>query len=179
MHSAGQGDVPKSPFVGESPPTRGQAAVALRTEIPARELVFLRGAQRRIVFAMLVIGVLGSAGALIWRGWSSGAGFAVGAAVSILNFHWLKSAANLLADAFAKTGDQQVSSSPSTPRKTWVVVRFMLRYALLGLTGYAIFLSSLVSLGAFLAGLFVFVGGLMAEAAYEVLYEFKSSAGKT
>jgi hypothetical protein len=55
----------------------------------------------------------------------------------------------------------------------------MLRYALLGLSGYVIFLSSLVSLGAFLAGLFVLVGGLMVEAGYEVIYEFKSSAGKT
>jgi hypothetical protein len=179
MHSAGQGDVAKSPFVAEGPATRGRAAVALRTEIPPKELLLLGGAQSRIVYAMLVIGVVGSVAGLVWRGWDWGAGFAAGAAVSILNFHWLKSAANLLADAFATRSGQQVPSSSSTPRKTWVVVRFMLRYALLGLSGYVIFLSSLVSLGAFLAGLFVLVGGLMVEAGYEVIYEFKSSAGKT
>lgn len=47
------------------------------------------------------------------------------------------------------------------------MARFIFRYALLGLAGYAIFLSSAISLKAFLLGLFVFVAGLMAEAVYQ------------
>ena len=47
-------------------------------------------------------------------------------------------------------------------------MRFVLRYALIGLVGYAIFKSSFVSLGAFFLGLFLFIAAILAEVAYEI-----------
>jgi len=46
--------------------------------------------------------------------------------------------------------------------------RIMLRYALIGAAGYAIFVSSLISLEAFFAGLFLFVGAVLLEVCYEL-----------
>src|SRR5580692_8168978 len=50
--------------------------------------IFERTASRALRTALLVAAI-GSVVAL-WRGWTYGAGFAVGAAASWLNFRWLK-----------------------------------------------------------------------------------------
>jgi hypothetical protein len=44
------------------------------------------------------------------------------------------------------------------------------------LAGYAIFLDSVISLTAFLAGLFISLAALMVEAAYQVFHGFSSSS---
>jgi len=96
---------------------------------------------------------------LIWKGaWHAG-GFAIGAVLSILNFHWLKSAVDGLA---AHVGGQK----PVRARR--LVAKWLLRYALIVATGYAILKSSVVSLSAFLGGLLVFVAGVLAEMIYEL-----------
>src|ERR1035437_11025719 len=46
----------------------------------------------RIFGVMLVIAGAGTMVALAWRGWTVGAGFALGAAISWVNFRWLKHA---------------------------------------------------------------------------------------
>jgi hypothetical protein len=48
------------------------------------------------------------------------------------------------------------------------VLRFLLRYLLMGLSAYAIFTVSRASLYGLLAGLFLPVAGIACEAAYEV-----------
>jgi len=113
---------------------------------------------RRIYIGMGVIGSAGTVVFLVWKGWRWGLGFAFGAALSALNFHWLKGAVDVLVTKFA-------APTPDTrhPRPAVALARFVLRYALLALAGYAIFATSLVSLNGFLAGLFVFVAAVMVE----------------
>jgi hypothetical protein len=53
------------------------------------------------------------------------------------------------------------------------VARFVLRYALIGVAGYAIFRSSTLSLEAFFAGLFIAIGAILAEAAYQIYRGFR------
>ncbi len=90
--------------------------------------------------------------------WYAG-GFAAGAALSILNFHWLKSAVDGLA---AHIGQNK----PVRTRR--LIVKWLLRYTLIVAASYVILESSVVSLFAFLMGLFVFVAGVLAEMIYEL-----------
>ncbi len=122
--------------------------------ISAEEQQFLDAATARLYRWMAAIGVAGAVAVLIWRGPRWGGGFAAGAALSVLNFHWLKGSVDALAGVSA--------------RRNTVVARFLLRYALLIAAGYAIFASSVLNIWAFLAGLFVFVAGVLAEIAYEL-----------
>lgn len=164
--------------------------------IPAAEAELLAGTERRINRAMWALGALGTMLCWLWRGWEWGAGFAVGAVLSALNFHWMKTAASALADAAtapsASTAAGQVSlpaatgqpadsasdpTAPATaqpPRSRGVWIRFVLRYALIGLVGYAIFKSSFVSLGAFFLGIFLFIAAILAEIAYQIYSAFRS-----
>jgi hypothetical protein len=169
--------------------------------IPAPEAELLAGTERRIARAMLVLGVAGTLVCLVWGGVEWGAGFAVGAALSALNFHWMKTAATALADAatghasqlpsgdFGSTDDEvrtygegaQQGDTPAPQpqrqhsRGVGVAVRFVFRYALIGLVGYAIFISSLISLGAFFLGLFLFIAAILVEIAYQVHGAFRSA----
>ena len=116
-------------------------------------------ALRRMYGWMAACAVLVALVLLIWKGaWHAG-GFAIGAALSILNFHWLKSAVDGLA---AHIGRQK------PVRAGRLVAKWLLRYALIVATGYAILKSSVVSLSAFLGGLLVFVAGVLAEMIYEL-----------
>ena len=116
-------------------------------------------ALRRMYGWMAACAVLVALVLLIWKGaWHAG-GFAIGAVLSILNFHWLKSAVDGLA---AHIGGQK----PVRARR--LVAKWLLRYALIVATGYVILTSSVVSLWAFLGGLFVFVAGVLAEMIYEL-----------
>ncbi len=96
----------------------------------------------------------GSLALLVWKGPRHGGGFALGSALSILNFHWMKGAVDALAGLSA--------------RRAPIVAKFLLRYALIIAAGYVIFRSSVLSLSAFLAGLFVFVAGILVEMVYEL-----------
>lgn len=120
---------------------------------------FVDRALRRMYGWMAACAVLVALVLLIWEGaWHAG-GFAIGAALSILNFHWLKSAVDGLA---AHVGGQK----PVRARR--LVAKWLLRYALIVAAGYAILKSSVVSLSAFLGGLLVFVAGVLAEMIYEL-----------
>jgi len=122
------------------------------------EVSWVEQAFRRIYIGMAVIGAAGTVVFLFWKGWRWGLGFAFGAALSALNFHWLKGAVDVLVSKFAPSPNPY----PPSPAKR-AAARFVLRYALLALAGYAIFASSLVSVNGFLAGLFVFVAAVMVE----------------
>ena len=135
--------------------------------IPAPEAELLAGTERRIHRAMVALGAAGTIVCLLWRGWGWGAGFAIGAVLSALNFRWMATAAHALGDA----ASSQIA--PARPRRG-VVARFVLRYALIGLAGYAIFKSSFISLGAFFLGLFLFIAAILAEICYQVYCAFRS-----
>jgi hypothetical protein len=93
--------------------------------------------------------------ALAWRGWRVGAGFALGSAISWINFRWLKHAVDGLGGKRA-------------PPRLAVLAGF--RYLFLGAAAYAILRYSSISLRATLAGLFVSVTAVIVEIVFEVVY---------
>ena len=109
----------------------------------------------RIFRVMLAIGAAGALAALAWRGWAAGAGFALGAAISWLNFRWLKHAVDGLSGRSAR------------PR---LAVLAGFRYLVLGGTAYVILRYSSISLPAALAGLFVSVAAVIVEILFELAY---------
>ncbi|MGH9546115.1 MAG: ATP synthase subunit I [Terriglobales bacterium] len=120
---------------------------------------FYSGALDRISRFMLVLALALSAAAW-WRyGWRMMLGFACGCAVAYLNFHWLKRVVTALGDRATQSGQTQSSAG--------VVLRFLLRYVLMGLGAYVIFTLSPASLYGLLAGLFLPVAAIACEAAYE------------
>jgi ATP synthase I subunit len=121
---------------------------------------FYSGALDRISRLMLVLAVGLSATAWLRYGWRIAVGFACGSAVAYLNFHWLKRVVIALADRATESGQTQSSQG--------VVLRFLLRYVLIGLGAYVIFTVSRASLYGLFAGLFLPVAAIACEAAYEL-----------
>ena len=109
----------------------------------------------RIFKVMLVLAAGGAMVALVWRGWAAGAGFALGAAVSWLNFRWLKHVVDGL------------GSKRARPR---LALLAGFRYLLLGGGAYVILRYSSISLPAALVGLFVSVAAIIVETVFEVMY---------
>jgi len=96
-----------------------------------------------------------------WRfGRWSALGFLLGCVIAYLNFQWLKSGVSGLADRVTNTGKAQSGKG--------IVARFLLRYALLGAAAYGILTSFPASLRGLFAGLFLPVGAIACEAAYEL-----------
>jgi len=117
---------------------------------------FFEHARTRISKAMLAIAAVGLIGASAWRGWTYGAGFALGAAVSWLNFRWIKQIVDALGD--------------SRPPKKRVAILAGLRYALLGGGSYVILRYSSINLIAAMVGLFVSVAAVIIEICFELVY---------
>ena len=109
----------------------------------------------RIFKVTLAIAGAGTLAALVWRGWRVGAGFALGSALSWINFRWLKHAVDSL------------SGKSARPR---LAVLAGFRYLLLGGAAYAILRYSSISLRATLAGLFVSLTAVIVEIFFEVVY---------
>lgn len=109
---------------------------------------------------MMVLGAIGSGAAWLGFGWRVALGFACGCAIAYLNFHWLERVVAALADRITASGRRQSSKG--------IVLRFLLRYFLMGLGAYVIFTVSPASLYGLFAGLFLPVAGIACEAAYEV-----------
>ena len=122
---------------------------------------FYGSALSRIRRFMLVIAPLATVAALIAFDWKIAAGVFLGCILAWLNFVWLKEAIGLLADKVTQSGRPRSSAS--------TVAKFLLRYALVGIGAYVIFLSSRESLYGFLGGLFLAVAAILCEAAYEVI----------
>ena len=126
----------------------------------AHSEAFYAGALDRISRFMLMLAVTLSAAAW-WRyGWRIALGFACGSSVAYLNFFWLKRVVSALAD--------RATQSDQTQSSDGVVLRFLLRYVLMGLGAYVIFTLSPASLYGLFAGLFLPVAGIACEAAYEM-----------
>jgi len=121
---------------------------------------FYSGALRRISRCMLALAVIGGALAWSWWGWRIALGFICGCAIAYLNFHWLERVVTALADRVTSTGQRQSGKG--------IVLRFLLRYFLMGLGAYVIFTVSPAGLYGLFAGLFLPVAGIVCEAAYEV-----------
>jgi hypothetical protein len=120
----------------------------------------------RVLRNMLVVGVLLIAPVFWFYGRAGSIGFALGAAVSYANFHSLKRGVEGLAD--------RIVNRESREKGGWIILRFLVRYGLVGVAAYAIFKSSPLAFRGFLWGLCVPVAALMAEAAWEGYMAFRS-----
>jgi len=120
---------------------------------------FYSHALERIHKFMLVLGLTALAIGSLAFGWRIGLGFAVGGAVSFLNFYWLKKVVAGVAAATIESG------KPASSR--WVVHRFILRYFLMAMAAFVILTVSRDSLYGFFAGLFLPVAAMLCEAGYE------------
>ena len=87
-------------------------------------------------------------------------GFLLGCVIAYLNFQWLKSGVSGLADRVTNAGKSQSGKG--------IVARFLLRYGLLATAAYVILISFPASLPGLFAGLFLPVGAIACEAAYEL-----------
>lgn len=119
---------------------------------------FYEAAERRIEYFAVGIGAVGAVGAGVFRSVPDGVWFAVGAALSWLNFRWMKQGITVLS---------RLSAAHERPEKARVpravYVKFLGRYVLLMVAAYVIlrgFKSAMVSL---LAGLFVVAAAALAE----------------
>lgn len=121
---------------------------------------FYSGAITRIPRFMLALAIVFIAAAWLVYGWRITLGFACGSAIAYLNFYWLERVVAALMDRATQSGHAQSSGG--------VVFRFLLRYVLMAIAAYAILRVSPASLYGLFAGLFLPVGGIACEAAYEV-----------
>ena len=119
----------------------------------------------RVLRNMLVASVLLLGPAFWFYGWAGSIGFAFGAAVSYVNFRSLTSGVEGLAD--------RIVNQSSREKGGWIVLRFVVRYGLVGAAAYAIFMSSSLAFRGFLWGLCVPVAALMVEAAWEGYTAFR------
>ncbi len=95
-----------------------------------------------------------------WRyGWIGAIGFAAGAAISCINFRALQRSVEALAD--------RIVNRQSKEKGGRIVLRFLLRYGLVGAVAYAIFKGSALAFHGFLWGLCLPVAAMMIEAALE------------
>lgn len=121
---------------------------------------FYSGALARVRNFMLILVPTLSAAAWWKFGNSAALGFLLGCVIAYLNFHWLKSGVAGLTDRVANTGNAQSGKG--------IIARFLLRYVLLGVAAYVILTSFPASLRGLFAGLFLPVGAIACEAAYEL-----------
>ena len=110
----------------------------------------------RVLRNLLVASVLLLGPALWFYHWAGAIGFAFGAAVSYVNFRSLTLGVEGLADRIVNRNSREKGGR--------IVLRFLVRYGLVGAAAYAIFKSSSLAFRGFLWGLCVPVAALMAEA---------------
>jgi len=126
---------------------------------PTPDDAFYSGAAVRIPWFMSGLGLTLTAAAWWQFGRSAALGFLAGSIIAFLNFHWLKSGVAGLADRVTNSGKAQSG--------TGIVARFLLRYVLMGAAAYGILTSFPASLRGLFVGLFLPVGAIACEAAYE------------
>ncbi len=131
--------------------------MSVRTDSSA---TFYSGALRRIPRFMVVLALVLSLAAWLHYGWRIALGFFCGCVIAYLNFRWLDRVVKALADRATQSGQAESGGG--------VVFRFLLRYFLMATAAYVIFTVSPASVYGLFAGLFLPVGAIACEAAYEV-----------
>jgi len=132
------------------------------------------GAERRIELLTFTLGLAGAAFAGVRWGWRPAAGVAVGAALTWLNFRWLRQGVGaLVAVSTAQAGSDQAR----VPKR--VYLKFFGRFALLLLVVYVILSRSLLPVAAILSGLFAVVAAVMVELIFELARGGRGTESRT
>lgn len=119
----------------------------------------------RVLRNLLVASLLLLAPVFWFYRWVGAIGFALGAAVSYINFHSLTRGVEGLADRIVNRNGREKGGR--------IILRFLVRYGLVAAVAYAIFKGSPMAFRGFLWGLCVPVAALMAEAAWEGYAAFR------
>jgi hypothetical protein len=135
---------------------------------------FYADAERRIWRLQLAIGALGTGAAWWLAGTGAAIAFSVGAVFSGLNFLWLTQAVDALVAAATAAGAAAPDPLATRRKRRLLVAKFVGRYLLIGLAAYVILKHTAWSVGALLAGLFLFVAAVLAEIGWEIVAELKS-----
>jgi ATP synthase I chain len=125
-----------------------------RSELISYERILPRVLRNIVVFSVLLLGP-----AFWFYRWAGSIGFVFGAVVSYVNFRSLTRGVEALTDRIVNRNSREKGGR--------IVLRFVVRYGLVGVAAYAIFMSSSVAFRGFLWGLCVPVAALIAEAAWE------------
>ncbi|HLY61162.1 MAG TPA: ATP synthase subunit I [Terriglobia bacterium] len=125
----------------------------IRTSDPNLDLA---RAQARLPWLMIDLCVAVSFAAVSTGHFLFAAGFAFGAALAILNFHWLH---QTIGHLFAA----------GQTRLPWLVItKFVVRYPLAFAALYLFYRTGWLPFSAIIAGLFVPVGGILIEAVFQI-----------
>lgn len=119
---------------------------------------FYASAVRRIEYFTIAIGVAAAASAAIFWSAPAGAGIAVGATFSWINFRWMRRGIEMLAKVSIK---QQAAEKPQVPRG--IYFSMIGRYALLVLAAYVILRGFGSTAEGFLCGLFAAAAAVLLE----------------
>jgi hypothetical protein len=120
---------------------------------------FYQGALGRIQHLVPLLGAVFSIAAFALFGWRIALGFLCGSLIAWLNFYWLERGVGGLVEGITGAGRPRSGKG--------IVLRFLLRYILMGLGAYAIVSVSPASLDGLLAGFFLPIAAIACEAAYE------------
>jgi len=119
---------------------------------------FYTAAERRIEYFTIAIGAAGTIAAAIFWSRKAALGLAAGAALSWINYRWMKLGIGALARISAA---QAGAEKPRVPVS--VYLKFLGRYALLIVAAYAILRGFSLPAASFLAGLFAIVAAVLVE----------------
>jgi hypothetical protein len=137
----------------------------LNPEADARIAAVFARAIPRMLRVMLCSSLLLLVPAYWFYGWLGAVGFALGAAVSYVNFLALSRSVDGLAD--------RIVNRQSREKGRAIVLRFLLRYGLVAVVAYAIFRGSVLAFRGFLWGLCVPAAAMMIEAGFEAFAAFR------
>jgi ATP synthase I chain. len=121
---------------------------------------YITRAIARIYKWMVVITAIGIVPVFIFWGWRGVGGFLAGAAISWVNFRWLK---RLVDSLGAGPGGGMAPSARAA-------IVMGLRYLFLAFAAYVIVRFSILNLQALLAGIFVAAGAVVFEVIFELVY---------
>lgn len=149
--------------------TAGKKADAVETSAE-----FYTAAERRIEYFAAGIGVAGTLAALIFWGVRPGIGVAVGAAVSWLNYRWMRlGVATMSRLTKAQAANEKVRIPPGT------YLRSIGRYALLAIGAYVILHFFSLPIVSLLAGFSAVLAGVLAEAIGQLFRSGHSAATRS
>jgi hypothetical protein len=148
-------------FDGHGEPSSAEAPYGPRLD----ELSTYERIIPRVLRNMLLVSILLLLPAFCLSRWSGSIGFAFGALVSYFNFRSLTRGVEGLAD--------RIVNQNSREKGGWIILRFMVRYGLVGGVAYVIFKGSLLAFHGFLWGLCVPVPALLGEAVWQGYNAFR------
>ena len=120
--------------------------------------------ENRLTRIAIVLGMLTVLAGSLYTSWKFVVSFLLGSTISYLNFRWMKQGVDRMLGSFA----QDVRSARS-PSARGVILKYFLRYALIGGSLYAIFRYQFFEARGAILGLLLFVAAVLVECLHLVI----------